>query len=214
MKTYQKAFIDFCLQHDMMKFGSFQLKSGRISPYFFNAGAFNTGHALQKIGHFYAELIVDTGLAFDVIFGPAYKGVPLAVAASVVLSGRLSKVIPYCFNRKTLAANDDGAELMGASLSQKKVLIVDDVLTAGTAIRQSIELLKRHQAVPVGAVVLLDRQERNHGQFSTAQEIEQEYQFPVYSLIHLSDLIEYLQGAPALKEYLPQIESYRKTYGV
>ena len=213
MLPYQKEFIDFALQRQVLRFGEFTLKSGRLSPYFFNAGLFNTGEALARLGRFYAEAIVREAPAFDVLFGPAYKGIPLASAATIALADRHGRDVPWCFNRKEAKAHGEGGNLVGSPL-QGRVLIIDDVITAGTAIRESMAIIEAHGARPAGVVIALDRQERGTGDKSAIQEVEETYGIPVISIIKLADLIAYLADHPDLKTHLEKVEAYRAEYGV
>ena len=197
-----------------MKFGEFTLKSGRISPYFFNAGLFNSGEALNQVGGFFAQAINQANLDYDVIFGPAYKGIPLATATAMQLAKLNGTDTPYCFNRKTPKNHGEGGNLVGTPLENKKVLIIDDVITAGTAIRQSMDILKDNNATAAGVALLMDRQERGKNQLSAIQEVEQEFNLPVISIIKLEDLISYLSQSDEMKQFLPQVEQYRAEYGV
>lgn len=214
MQDYQKQFIEFCLQHDVMKFGEFKLKSGRISPYFFNAGLFNSGEALNQVGSFFAQAINQANLDYDVIFGPAYKGIPLATATAMQLAKLNHNDTPYCFNRKIPKDHGEGGNLVGTPLENKKVLIIDDVITAGTAIRQSMDIIKDNNATAAGVALLMDRQERGKNEHSAIQEVEQEFNLPVISIIKLEDLISYLSQSDEMKQFLPQVEQYRSEYGV
>jgi len=182
MRDYQKAFIEFALSRNVLRFGEFTLKSGRVSPYFFNAGLFNTGSALARLGRYYAEAIVDSGLAFDVLFGPAYKGIPLAATTCVALADHHERDMPYCFNRKEAKAHGEGGNIVGSPL-QGRILIIDDVITAGTAIRESMQLIETAGAKPAGVVIALDRQEKGSGELSAIQEVEQQYGIPVLSIV-------------------------------
>ena len=213
MLPYQKEFIDFALQRQVLRFGEFTLKSGRLSPYFFNAGLFNTGEALARLGRFYAEAIVREAPAFDVLFGPAYKGIPLASAATIALADRHGRDVPWCFNRKEAKDHGEGGNLVGSPL-QGKVLIIDDVITAGTAIRESMAIIEAHGARPAGVIIALDRQERGTGDKSAIQEVEETYGIPVISIIKLADLIAYLADHPDLEPHLEKVEAYRAEYGV
>jgi len=213
MQQYKRDFIQFAIENQVLRFGQFTLKSGRISPYFFNAGLFNTGAQLAKLGRFYASAIVDSGIAFDTLFGPAYKGIPLASAAAIALAEQHQRNVPWCFNRKEAKDHGEGGNIVGAPL-QGKVLIIDDVITAGTAIRESMEIIQGAGASAAGVVIALDRQERGKGELSAIQEVEQNFGMQVVSIISLSDLMTYLQGDAALAEHLPAIEAYRAQYGV
>jgi orotate phosphoribosyltransferase len=213
MRDYQKAFIEFALSLNVLRFGEFTLKSGRVSPYFFNAGLFNTGAALARLGRYYAEAIVDSELDFDVLFGPAYKGIPLAATTSVALADHHERDIPYSFNRKEAKAHGEGGNIVGSPL-QGRILIIDDVITAGTAIRESMQLIETAGAKPAGVVIALDRQEKGSGELSAIQEVEQQYGIPVLSIVKLEDLITYLQQQPAMQLNLKAVQAYRERYGV
>ena len=213
MRDYQKAFIEFALSREVLRFGEFTLKSGRVSPYFFNAGLFNTGTALARLGRYYAEAIVDSGLVFDVLFGPAYKGIPLATTTCVALADHHARDVPYSFNRKEAKAHGEGGQIVGSSL-QGRILIIDDVITAGTAIRESMQLIENAGATPAGVVIALDRQEKGQGELSAIQEVEQQYGIPVLSIVKLEDLISYLAEQPAMETNLTAVQAYRDRYGV
>ena len=213
MHQYQKDFIEFALDKGVLRFGEFKLKSGRISPYFFNAGLFNTGAALARLGGFYAAAIDQSGLDFDRMLGPAYKGIPLVSATVVALAESFSKDIPYLFNRKETKAHGEGGLLVGAEL-KGRVLIIDDVITAGTAIREAMSLIEQHNAKPAGVVIALDRQEKGQGEMSAIQEVERDYGIPVLSIITLADLVLYLNETGKSADLISQIEHYRERYGV
>ncbi|MDO9318394.1 MAG: orotate phosphoribosyltransferase [Gammaproteobacteria bacterium] len=215
MQDFQKAFIEFVIRHEILRFGSFTLKSGRTSPYFFNAGLFNTGEALSFIGNSYAAAIAQSGVDYDLLFGPAYKGIPLVSVTAAALAQQHGINKPYCFNRKEVKDHGEGGLTVGAPL-QGRVLIVDDVITAGTAIREVMELLQRTGATPAGIVVALDRQERGTGRLSAIQEIREQYKIPVISIIALEQIIAYLgrQDNPALAGHLADVQRYREEYGV
>ena len=213
MRDYQKAFIEFALNSEVLRFGEFTLKSGRTSPYFFNAGLFNTGQALAKLGQYYASTIVDSGIEFDVLFGPAYKGIPLAAATAVALSEQHGRDVPYSFNRKEAKAHGEGGNIVGSPL-QGKILIIDDVITAGTAIRESMQIIEAAGAAPAGVVIALDRQEKGTGELSAIQEVEQQYQIPVQSIIQLELLIEFLEQQPDMQANLDAVKNYRTQYGI
>ena len=215
MQDFQKAFIEFVIRHEILRFGSFTLKSGRTSPYFFNAGLFNTGEALSFIGNSYAAAIAQSGVDYDLLFGPAYKGIPLVSVTAAALAQQHGINKPYCFNRKEAKDHGEGGLTVGAPL-QGRVLIVDDVITAGTAIREVMELLARTGATPAGIVVALDRQERGTGRLSAIQEIREQYQIPVISIIALEQIIAYLgrQDNPALAGHLADVQRYREEFGV
>jgi orotate phosphoribosyltransferase len=219
IKPYQREFIEFALSLNVLRFGEFTLKSGRQSPYFFNAGLFNTGLALAKLGRFYAEAIVDAGVEFDVLFGPAYKGIPIASATAVALAEQHQRDLPWCFNRKEAKQHGEGGNLVGAPLTGK-VLIVDDVITAGTAIREVMDIIAQTPALPAGVVVALDRQEKGKAERSAIQEVERDYGIPVISIINLNQLIRFMEeqasGAASghLAQYLPKVKAYRDQYGI
>lgn len=213
MKPYQQQFIDFALQTGVLRFGSFTLKSGRISPYFFNSGLFNTGVSLARLGRFYAQAISESQLDFDVLFGPAYKGIPLASTTVIALADHHQRDVPYIFNRKEVKDHGEGGQLVGADLSGK-VLIIDDVISAGTSVRESVDIIKTAAATPAGVIIALDRQEHGQNTLSAIQEVEAEHNIPVVSIICLDDLLNYLQNNTELVEYLPAVECYRQQYGV
>jgi len=213
MQDYKRQFIQFAIENQVLRFGEFTLKSGRISPYFFNAGLFNTGAHLAKLGRFYASAIVDSGIAFDTLFGPAYKGIPLASAAAIALAEQHQRSVPWCFNRKEAKDHGEGGNIVGAPL-QGKILIIDDVITAGTAIRESMDIIQAAGASAAGVVIALDRQERGKGEKSAIQEVEQNFGIQVVSIITLADLMSYLKNDAELVQYLPAVEAYRAQYGV
>ena len=213
MQQYKREFLKFAIEAGVLRFGEFTLKSGRTSPYFFNAGLFNTGRHLARLGRFYAQAIIDSELQFDVLFGPAYKGIPLAAAAGIALADHHDLDIPYCFNRKEAKAHGEGGNLVGAELSGR-VLIIDDVITAGTAIRESLTIIDAAAAQAVGVVIALDRQERGQGERSAIQEVEQDIGLNVTSIVTLAELQEFLQGESGYNEPLKAIKAYRDRYGV
>ena len=212
MKAFQIEFIEFALSRQVLKFGSFTLKSGRTSPYFFNAGLFNTGGDLAKLGRFYAAAVQESGIAFDVLFGPAYKGIPIATTTAVALYDHHQRDVPYCFNRKEAKTHGEGGSLVGSPL-QGKIMLVDDVITAGTAIRESMQIIQAQGAELAGVLIALDRQERGQGELSAIQEVERDFGTKVVSIIGLNDLINYLQGKPELAEHLEAVSAYRAQYG-
>jgi len=215
MQDYQEQFLDFVINRQILRFGEFTLKSGRQSPYFFNAGLFNTGAALAFIGQCYAAAIQQAGLEYDVIFGPAYKGIPLAAATSIALANNFACDKPYCFNRKEAKDHGEGGTIVGAALAGR-VLVVDDVITAGTAIREVMTIISQAKATAAGVLVALDREERvQQGELSAIGEIRKEFGLPVVSIIALGQIIDYLQqtGNPELQLYLPKLEAYRERYG-
>lgn len=213
MHAYQREFIDFAIDRGVLKFGEFELKSGRISPYFFNAGLFNTGQALAELGRYYAAAIDASGLDFDVMLGPAYKGIPLVSTTCVALARDYDRDVPYVFNRKEAKDHGEGGNLVGSPLAGK-VLIIDDVISAGTAIREVMALIKQHNASPVGVAIALDRQEKGTGDLSAIQQVEQDFGMQVINIISLSDLVEYLQEKGTYTEQLAAINAYREKYGV
>lgn len=213
MQNYKREFIEFAIQNEVLRFGSFTLKSGRISPYFFNAGLFNTGEHLTRLSRFYAAAIVDSGIEFDTLFGPAYKGIPLAAVTALSLFDQHQRNIPYCFNRKEAKDHGEGGNIVGAPLAGK-VLIIDDVITAGTAIGEAMDIIKAAGASASGVVIALDRQERGKGEKSAIQEVEQNYGMTVASIITLADLMEYLKDDAKMAEHLEAVSAYRAEYGV
>lgn len=213
MQAYQREFIRFAIERGVLRFGEFTLKSGRTSPYFFNAGLFNSGKALAQLGRFYAAALVDSGIDFDVLFGPAYKGIPLAAATAVALAEGHDRDVPWCFNRKEAKDHGEGGTLVGAPLAGR-VLIVDDVITAGTAIREVMQIIRAQQADPAGVLIALNRQERGQGELSAIQEVERDFGMPVISIVSLDQVLEYLREDVQLKQYLPAVEAYRAAYGV
>lgn len=212
MQQYQKDFVDFMLEIGALKFGEFTLKSGRISPYFFNAGAFNTGEHLSKLGRFYAQAIQEGGLEFDVLFGPAYKGIPLATACAMALNDAFGINVPYSFNRKEAKTHGEGGDIVGHAL-KGDILIIDDVITAGTAIREAMDIINANGAQAKGVIVAVDRQEKGKGDISAIQEVEQNFGITVLSIINLSHLIDYLKAGDD-KALISKIEAYREQYGI
>jgi len=212
MSDFSKQFIQFAIQKQVLRFGEFKTKAGRLSPYFFNAGLFNDGESLMKLGQFYAAAILESGVQFDMLFGPAYKGIPLAASIAIALAAQ-GRNVPYAFNRKEAKDHGEGGTIVGAPLLGR-VLIVDDVISAGTSVRESVELIRNGAAVPCAVAIALDRQERGQGALSAVQEVQQDYAIPVVSIAGLEDLIHYLQGAPELAQFRPAIEKYRAEYGV
>lgn len=212
MPSYSQEFLKFAIEQNVLKFGHFTLKSGRQSPYFFNAGLFNSGKSLASLSSFYAQAIQASGLEFDVLFGPAYKGIPLAAATSISLFQQYHRDIPFCFNRKEAKDHGEGGLLVGAPL-KGKVLLIDDVITAGTAIRESLSLIRKQGAEPVGVVVALDRQERGLRHLSAIQELEQQEKIKIISISNLAEMLEYLKSQGAF-ETLQVVKDYREQYGV
>ncbi|AKF40186.1 orotate phosphoribosyltransferase [Yersinia enterocolitica] len=213
MKAYQREFIEFALNKQVLKFGEFTLKSGRISPYFFNAGLFNTGLDLAKLGRFYAAALMDCGVEFDLLFGPAYKGIPIATTTAVALAEHHNRDVPYCFNRKEAKDHGEGGSLVGSPL-QGRVMLVDDVITAGTAIRESMEIINAQGATLAGVMISLDRQERGRGEISAIQEVERDYHCKVIAIVTLNDVISYLEEKPEMANHLTAVRHYREQYGV
>ncbi|PKH03828.1 orotate phosphoribosyltransferase [Psychromonas sp. MB-3u-54] len=213
MKDYQKEFIEFALEKQVLKFGQFTLKSGRTSPYFFNAGLFNSGRDLARLGRFYAAALMDSGIDYDLLFGPAYKGIPIATTTAVALSNDYDLDVPYCFNRKEAKTHGEGGSLVGSEL-QGKIMLVDDVITAGTAIRESMDIIQAHHAQLAGVLIALDRQEKGRAELSAIQEVERDYGAKVISIVKLSDLITYLEAKPEMQEHLAAVKTYREQYGI
>ncbi|MFZ2319012.1 MAG: orotate phosphoribosyltransferase [Pseudomonas sp.] len=213
MQAYQREFIRFAIERGVLRFGSFTLKSGRTSPYFFNAGLFNSGLALAQLGRFYAAAVVDSGIAFDVLFGPAYKGIPLAAATAVALAEQHQLDLPWCFNRKEAKTHGEGGSLVGAPL-EGRVLIVDDVITAGTAIREVMQIIQAQGAQAAGVLIALNREERGQGELSAIQEVERDFAMPVVSIVSLTQVLEYLADNAELKQHLPAVQAYREQYGI
>lgn len=214
MHEYQWEFIRFALDRNVLRFGEFTLKSGRTSPYFFNAGLFNTGSALARLGRYYAQALIHNGpKEIDMIFGPAYKGIPLAAATAVSLADSFDVDLPYCFNRKEAKDHGEGGSLVGAPL-QGRVVIVDDVITAGTAIREVMQIIQAAGAEPAAVMVALDRQERGQGKLSAIQEVERDFGIPVISIVSLTQILAFLEDDEQLRKYLPAVQAYREQYGI
>ena len=213
MHDYQREFIEFSLEHEVLRFGSFTLKSGRQSPYFFNAGLFNTGVRLAGLGRFYAAAVAESGLEFDVMLGPSYKGIPIAAATSVQLAEHFDRDVPWCFNRKEAKDHGEGGLIVGSPLAGR-VLIVDDVITAGTAIREVMEIVSSEGASAVGVLVAVDRQERGTGELSAIQEVERDFGVRVLSIISFDLIIEYLETGSQYAEHLASVRAYRDEFGV
>ncbi|GAA5315883.1 MAG: orotate phosphoribosyltransferase [Candidatus Pelagadaptatus aseana] len=213
MQKYQRDFIQLAIEHQALCFGDYTLKSGRTSPYFFNAGKFQTGAALSALGRFYADAIRDSGVEFDVVFGPAYKGIPLAATTAVALADQHGSDYPYCFNRKEAKDHGEGGSLVGAPL-QGGVLIVDDVITAGTAVREVMSIIEAEGARPAAVLIGLNRQEKGQGELSAIQEVERDYGIPVVSIIKLDDIIAYLEEQSDQQDRVEKIREYRQQYGV
>lgn len=213
MEQYKRDFIEFALSRNVLKFGEFTLKSGRKSPYFFNAGLFNTGADLARLGEFYAAAIQASAVDFDVVFGPAYKGIPIGTSVSVALFNRYGIDKPVCFNRKEVKDHGEGGNLIGSPL-QGKILLVDDVITAGTAIRESMELISANKAELAAVLIALNRKERGKGKLSAIQEVERDYQCQVLSIIDLDDLMQFIEQDPRYSSHLPEMRAYRAKFGV
>jgi orotate phosphoribosyltransferase len=213
MRGYKSEFIELALEIGVLKFGQFKLKSGRVSPYFFNSGLFNTGYAAAKLGRYYAAAVEDSGIEFDMIFGPAYKGIPLAALTAAAMAEHHDHDVPFCFNRKEAKDHGEGGMIVGAPV-QGRVLILDDVITAGTAIREAIDIIRNAGGEPAGVLVALDRQECGNGDLSAIQEVEQAYDIPVANIIELADLVEHLESSDEHAQFLPLIEDYRSRFGV
>ncbi len=211
--NHPSAFVNFCLQLGVLRFGAFTLKSGRQSPYFFNAGLFNSGGAIARLGRFYAQAVVDSGITCDMLFGPAYKGIPLVTSTAVALADQHQRDLPWAFNRKEAKAHGEGGSIVGAPL-KGRVLIVDDVITAGTAIRESVDIIRAAGATPAGIVLALDRQEKGAGELSAVQEIQQQYGLPVACIIRLADLIEHLRSSADSPDILNAVQQYRDRFGI
>ncbi|RVU29678.1 orotate phosphoribosyltransferase [Neptunomonas marina] len=213
MRDYQREFIQFAIEQNVLRFGEFTLKSGRVSPYFFNAGLFNSGTALAKLGRYYAAALQDAGIKYDVLFGPAYKGIPLAATTAVALSNDYQVDTPYVFNRKEAKDHGEGGNLVGAPL-EGRVLIIDDVITAGTAIREVMEIINAANATPAAVMIALNRMEKGQGELSAIQEVERDYNMPVISIVSLEDVVAYLQEVGGYAESIQAIQAYRAQYGI
>jgi len=212
LKDYQREFLDFSIDRGVLRFGKFTLKSGRVSPYMFNTGWFNTGASLAKLGRYYAQAIVDSGIEFDVLYGPAYKGIPLAAATSIALADLYSIDIPYAFNRKEIKDHGEGGIIVGSEL-KGKVLVIDDVISSGDAIRGSVDIIQQAGAAMGGVVVALDRQERGSNATSATQEVESNYGVKVVSIVNLELMLNYLHEKPEYNEDLQEIPVYQQQYG-
>lgn len=216
--SQSKEFVKFSLNEGVLKFGEFQTKSGRLSPYFFNAGLFNNGESLFKLANFYAQALLDSEIKFDMIFGPAYKGIPLAAATAIAISQKISKPIPFCFNRKEAKDHGEGGTLVGAPLSGN-VIIIDDVITAGTSVRESVNIIQSAHAKPAGVLIALDRMERSGydselSASSSVQRVQQIYGIPVVSIANLNDIMDVIKESPEFKSHQDDVEAYRKQYGI
>lgn len=211
MLDYKKDFISYSLACGVLKFGEFELKSGRISPYFFNTGLFNTGSQLGKLGEFYAQALIQSGIKPDILYGPAYKGIPLVSATSIAYSRLTGEDIPFVFNRKEVKDHGEGGLLVGAPL-QGRVIILDDVITAGTSVRESVDIIHNAHAIPAGVLISLDRQEKGQNDRSAIQEVEESFNMPVVSIINLADIINYLIANAS--EQVNKIKNYQQLYGI
>lgn len=212
MSAYKTEFLDFAIASNVLCFGEFKTKAGRLSPYFFNAGLFNDGAKLKKLGEFYAKAIVESGIRFDVLFGPAYKGIPLAAAIAIALVS-LGHNVPFAYNRKEAKDHGEGGTVVGAGL-KGRVLIVDDVISAGTSVRQSVELIRAQGAEFSGVVIALDRMEKGAGEKSAVQEVQERYGVPVISVVNLDDLFDYLEQDARWVDRLAAVTRYREQYGI
>ena len=212
MQSFRQDFIRFAIQQDVLRFGEFKTKAGRLSPYFFNSGLFQDGAALRELCQLYAQAILASNVPFDMLFGPAYKGIPLAAGTAIALAEQ-GRNVPYCFNRKEAKDHGEGGNTVGAKL-QGRVLIIDDVISAGTSVRESIEIIRAAGATPCGVVIALDRMERGQGEYSAVQEVQRNYQIPVVSIAALDDLLGYLKGHAEVQQHLHAVQSYREQFGV
>ncbi len=213
MQDYQREFLDFAIDVEVLRFGQFTLKSGRVSPYFFNSGLFNTGSSLARLGRYYAQAVMASGMEFDMIYGPAYKGIPLVSTMAIALADEHQRDLPYCFNRKEAKDHGEGGLIVGAPLAGR-VLIIDDVISAGTSVRESVEIIQSAGATLAGVVIALNRQERGQHVTSAIQEVERDYGVQVTSIVGLKELIEYLETQGEQAEALSAIRSYQQQYGV
>lgn len=213
MLEYQRAFLRFALDIGVLRFGEFKLKSGRLSPYFFNAGLFNSGASLGRLGRYYAEAIVAAGIGFNMLYGPAYKGIPLAAATGIALADHHGRDLPFAFNRKETKDHGEGGNIVGSPL-QGRVLILDDVITAGTSVSESVDIIRAHGATPAGVVIALDRRERGNGERSAVDEVRDRFDIPVLSIVTLDDLVAYLGEGRTPDPSLETVSAYRARYGV
>jgi orotate phosphoribosyltransferase len=213
MQAYQRKFIEFALSRGVLRFGEFTLKSGRVSPYFFNAGLFNTGQALSELGDYYAAALADSGLDFDLLFGPAYKGIPLVSATAIALARNHGQDYPYVFNRKEVKAHGEGGSLVGAPL-QGRVIIIDDVITAGTAIREVMAIVAAAGAQTVGVLVAIDRQEKGQGELSAIEEVARDYGVSVISVVKLAHIVKFLEEDASRVQQLTNIRQYQRNFGI
>jgi orotate phosphoribosyltransferase len=213
MQQYQREFIKFAIEQNVLCFGEFELKSGRVSPYFFNSGLFKTGLALAKLGRFYAAALEDANVSYDILFGPAYKGIPLVVTTAVSLASDYEKDIPYVFNRKEAKDHGEGGSLVGSAL-EGRVVIIDDVITAGTAIREVMTIIDQAGATPAATLIAVNRMEKGKGELSAIQEVERDYKMPVVSIISLLHIVEYLEEIGGHDQHIAAIAKYREQYGI
>ena len=213
MKAYQREFIQFAISEGALRFGEFSLKSGRVSPYFFNTGAFDSGAALSRLGAYYAAAITASGIEFDMLFGPAYKGIPLGSAVAIALYRDHGRDLPFCFNRKERKDHGEGGEIMGAPLTGR-ILIVDDVISAGTSVKQSMGIIEHAGARAAGVVISLDREERGSGALSAAQQVEREHGIPVGNIVGLGTVLDYLREKSDYEREVTAIEAYLDEYGI
>ena len=213
MQDYQHEFLAFAHEREVLCFGEFTLKSGRVSPYFFNAGLFHTGSDLHRLGRFYARAVMDSGLDFDLVFGPAYKGIPLATVTAASLAADHDRDLPWCFNRKEAKDHGEGGNLVGAPMKGRRVLIVDDVITAGTAIGEAVEIIRAAGGTPAGVVIALDRQEAGPDGRSAVARVREDYGLGVTSIVGLDHLLEWLEAEPSLSDYRDRVADYRRTWG-
>lgn len=214
MQDYQRDFLEFALDVGVLRFGRFTLKSGRVSPYFFNAGLFNTGGSLARLGRYYAAAIAHSGIDFDLLYGPAYKGIPLAAVTAAALAEHHGRDLPYAFNRKEIKDHGEGGIIVGHPLEGRRALIIDDVISAGTSVRESVDIIQAQSARPAGVVIALDRQERGRGERSAIQEVEADYGLSVAAIVRLEDLVAFLEQRGDSAEHLAAIRAYRDEYGV
>lgn len=212
MQDYQREFIDFAVATGAIRFGEFTLKSGRVSPYFFNAGLFHTGESLGRLGQFYARAIIESKIEFDMLFGPAYKGIPLATTTAIALAQHYDRDVPFAFNRKEKKQHAEGGLIVG-HLLQGRVLIIDDVISSGISVNEAVEIIRSAGATPAGVVIAIDRQERGSRDVSAVQEVESTHRISVTSIIKLETLVPYIKDNDGLEQHVQAIEAYRKKYG-
>jgi len=212
MENFRQEFIEFAVKKQVLLFGEFKTKAGRLSPYFFNSGLFDDGASMGKLAQFYAKAILASQIEFDMLFGPAYKGIPLVATIAVALA-EMGRNVPFCFNRKEAKDHGEGGTIVGAAL-KGRVLIADDVISAGTSVRESVNLIRAHGATPCGVAIALDRQERGRGELSAVQEVSRDFGLPVIAIATLDDLVGYLRAKPSLERDLERVLAYRRHYGV